>query len=72
MIGISVGTPKPAYRVVGTIGNGAITKTWVNPAYVTSVYISTFFDPLVSEIPLVCYIKLTFDTESDYEEDYCG
>jgi hypothetical protein len=39
---------------------------------VTSVHVSTFFDPLVSEIPLVCSIKLTFNSESDYIQDYCG
>jgi hypothetical protein len=39
---------------------------------VTTLSISTFFDPSISEIPLVCAIKITFSVEHDYIIDYCG
>ena len=38
----------------------------------TTLSISTFFDPAISEIPLVCAIKITFSWEPDYIKDYCG
>ncbi len=68
LVGIAMGTPKPAYRVVGTIGTGADTVSLSPFVYVTSLNVSTFYDPSISEIPLVCSIYITFHAlYSDYE-----